>query len=155
MSGCTRSLDYLLEAELDELDGGSDTEVGRHVRDCERCRAVAQKVLDGTARLDAALATVPDGFDVDVVLGRARSPESGPPRTTISPLRRRWQRIATVALAASIVGLLVLGDRDEALPGAPFVPRVTAQLPIVEPSAGQNVAVIQTDNPDITVLWFF
>ena len=155
MSGCTRSLDYLLEAELDELDGASDTEVGRHIRDCERCRAVAQKVLDSTTRLDAALATVPDGFDLDAVLGRAGSPESGPRAATISPIRRRWQQIASVALAASIVGLLVLGDRDEPLPGASFAPRLSTQLPIVEPSTGQNVAVITTDNPDITVLWFF
>ena len=155
MSDCTRSLDYLLEADLDELGGQSATDVGRHIRDCGRCRAMAQRVLDSTARLDAALATVPDGFDVDSVLVRAKSPESRSQAATISPIRPRWQRIASVALAASIVGLLVLGDRDEPLPGTAFAPRLTAQLPIVDPSSVQNVAVIETENPDITVLWFF
>ena len=155
MNSCTRSLDYLLEAELDELDGSADTEVGRHVGDCERCRVVAQKVLDRTARLDSALATVPHRFDVDALLRRARSAEPGPRAATISPLRRRWQRFATVALAASIVGLLILGDQDAPLPDSTLAPSVAARLPIVEAPATQNVAVISTDNPDITVLWFF
>ena len=155
MNDCARSLDYLLEAELGELDAASDTEIGRHIRDCERCRRAAQKMLDGTARLDAALATVPDGFDVDAVLKRARSPESGPRSSTATALHSQWKRFATLALAASIVGLLVLRNWDEALPGPALVPRVTAELPIVEPSSGQSVAVINTDNPDITVLWFF
>ena len=155
MSGCARSLDYLLEADLDELGGESATEVALHIRDCARCRAVAQKILDSTARLDMALTTRPGEFDVDALLERARSPESGPKTATISPLRQRWHRIANVALAAAVVGLLVLGDRDEPLPGTEFAPSPTAQLPIVEPSTGQNVAVIKTDDPDITVLWFF
>lgn len=155
MSDCTRSLDDLLEADLDELRGESATEVGRHIRDCGQCRAVALRILDSTARLDVALATRPDGFDVNAVLARARSPESAPQAATITALSNRWQRIASAALAAAIVGLLVLGDRDEALPGTAFVPSLTAELPIVEPSAGQNVVVIKTDNPDITVLWFY
>jgi hypothetical protein len=155
MSDCTRSLDDLLEADLDELRGESVTEVGRHIRDCGQCRSVAQRILDSTARLDAALATRPGGFDVNAVLARARSPKSTPQAATITPLRSRWQRIASVALAASIVGLLVLGDRDQPLPGTAFVPSLRAELPIVEPSVGQNVVVIKTDNPDITVLWFY
>ena len=155
MSGCNRSLDYLLEAELGELEGRADTAIGQHVRDCERCRQKAQKVLDSIASLDAALATVPDGFDANAVLKRARSPETGVRAATLSPLRHRWRHFAAVALAASIVGLLVLGNRDEALPGTALPPRVSAGLPIVEPSSGQNVVVINTDNPDITVLWFF
>lgn len=155
MSDCTRSLDDLFEADLEDLRGTSDTETGRHVRDCMRCRVLAQRVLESTARLDTALATMPGGFDVNAVLARAKEPEATPQAATISPIRRHWQRIATVALAASIVGLLVLGDRDEALPGIAFTPGLTAELPIVEPSIGQNVAVIKTDNPDITVLWFY
>jgi len=109
----------------------------------------------GAASLDAALSTASDGLDVDALLRRANAPESKHRTATVTPIRRRWQRIATAALAASIVGLVVLSDRDEALPGAPYAPRSTLQVPIVEAPAGQNVAVIATDNPDITVLWFY
>ena len=155
MSDCARALEYLLDAEPDELSGRSDTEVGRHVRECDRCRAASQKVLDSTARLDAALAVVPDDFDFAAILRRAKSPESKRHTATVGPIRRRWGGIATVALAASIVGLLVLSDRDDPLPGTAVTARVTVQLPIVDAAADQDVAVIETDNPDITVLWFF
>jgi hypothetical protein len=47
------------------------------------------------------------------------------------------------------------------LPGRPLPPSFEppagrqASLPTVENTSGQRVAVMQTDNPDITVLWFF
>jgi anti-sigma factor RsiW len=115
MSGCTRSLDYLLEAELGELSGDHDTEIGRHVRECECCQRVAHRMLDSTARLDAALSAVPDGFDVDALVERATFPEVGAKTATVTPLRRRRRHFAAAALAASIMGLLVLNDWDGTL----------------------------------------
>ena len=49
---------------------------------------------------------------------------------------------------------LVLSERDVPMPGVEVAPRTEVDA-IVEAPAGRNVAVIQTDDPDITVIWFF
>jgi len=154
MSECRRPLDYLLEVDLDVLSGEAEDDLARHVRECPRCAAEARRVVQTMSRLDQALAAVPQPLDVDAVLARARSSNGAHSESKVIPMRR-WRPLAAVALAASIVGLIVLGNRDQALPGAPFNPQFAAQYPTIEAPADQNVAVIQTDNPDITVLWFF
>ena len=153
MSACTRSLEFLLESDVDELRGTADTEAGTHVRSCARCRGAARRILASNELLGAALGAVPGDLDVDAVLARARlTVESGPGPEL--PARRPWRRWAALAAAASIGSLMLLGERDPAPPGVPLAP-LSAELPTVDAPADQNVTVIQTDNPDITVLWFF
>ena len=161
MSECTRPLEPLLEADPDELRGVGESKTAEHVRSCARCAAAAERVLRHNAALDAALAQSPDAPDVDALLRRARlqidEPMRGPRDTTPDGARarawRRWRRWAPVAAAAALAALLLIGDREPELIGTPGAPR-TAVAPLVE-SPDQNVAVIQTDNPDITVLWFY
>jgi hypothetical protein len=64
--------------------------------------------------------------------------------------RRSW--IPLVA-AAALAGVLLVARRGEPPPLAP-VARSEA-LPTVEAASTGGVAIIETDNPDITVLWFF
>jgi len=64
---------------------------------------------------------------------------------------RRWAALAAAAVIAAL--LLLPGERTPY--EAPPITVRTARLPTVEASAGQSVAVMETSNPDITVLWFF
>jgi len=106
-------------------------------------------------RLDAALVQAPK-LDVTALLARARIaaprelPRPGRPRVPLG-------RIAVLAAAAALAGVLVLGDSEPPLPvGADLPsPRPAAPPPLVEPAADQNVAVIPTRNPDITIVWIF
>jgi len=68
------------------------------------------------------------------------------------PWRRPW---VPIVAAASGAALLVPTQGERPLPGTPISPRPVAPPALVEAQAGQSVAVMQTDDPDITVLWFF
>lgn len=123
----------------------------RHLARCSACRAETERILDGLDALDMALDGPPGNLDVDLVLRRARNEQDG--------AGRRWPRhpvrIAAALLAAATLALLFRQQSD----GPPPQPApVIAALPAVadvEVPAGQNVAVLPTDNPAITVLWFF
>ncbi|HKS07812.1 MAG TPA: hypothetical protein VJR92_16025 [Gemmatimonadaceae bacterium] len=60
-------LDRMLEADLAELDGVGDTVIARHVRSCERCRAVARQLRAETKVLAAATAGAPRFVSVKAV----------------------------------------------------------------------------------------
>ena len=152
MSGCTRSLDALLEADVEELSGIAETELGVHIRGCISCAAAARKVLEGNDALDEVLGSAPP-IDAGAVVARARL-EALPKAEGRVPSPGRWRGWAALGAAASIGALLVLSERDPSMPGLELAPRAEVHS-IVEAPAGRNVAVIHTDNPDITVLWFF
>jgi hypothetical protein len=163
MSECTKSLDELLDADVDELRGRADTELSRHVSHCTRCGAAARRILASNAALDRALASAPS-LDVEAVLARARL-ATAPDRDGASTRRpgvpdssgprwQRWHAWAGLAAAASLAALVLLSVREPSLPGTPGQPLTNAQA-MVEAPPDRDVAVIQTDNPDITVLWFF
>lgn len=163
MSDCTNFLGALLEAEVDELRGYADTALSHHVAQCASCAAAAERILDANRALDRALAPTP-ALDVEAVLARARPaaarggndrssrrPEAG---HASRPVGRRWRAWAGLAAAASVAALILISEREPGLPGTPDPPLKRAQA-LVEAPADRKVAVIQTDNPDITVLWFF
>jgi hypothetical protein len=59
-----------------------------------------------------------------------------------------------VAAAAAVGALLLLPGRS--VPPGPELPMVSASRPpTVEAMTGQRVAVMETENPEITLLWFF
>ena len=149
MTDCPRYADALLEAELDELRGIGDTPVARHVRGCPRCASSGRRILEAHARLHGALSKRPD-LDVHALLARARASAArrgAPPRTPM----RRW---IALAAAASLAAVLLWTEREPPLDGTPWV--ATAQAPsVVEAPADRDVAVFETDDPDITVIWFF
>jgi len=73
---CRETIEWLLEAEPDELAGRGEGEAAEHVRSCARCRAVAERLLDAQALLAAEL-TAPPRVGVEeaiekVVLGSAQ-----------------------------------------------------------------------------------
>jgi len=152
MSTCTRPREDLLVAEPDELRGLGHTGTAEHVRSCADCSAVAAAILRSMDVLDEALGDDAPDLDVRVLIERAQGgdAERRTKRVLHLPSRRRW---TAVAVAASLVGLFFLSAREKALPGVPLT-TVVRPIPTVAASSG-NVAIIETDNPDITVLWFF
>ena len=98
---CARVQLTLLTAELNELRGAGDSEVAAHVRECLRCRAAAQRILQGNlllaARLESAL----------TAKKRAGS---------------AWPLWFALPIAAMLAGLVVLHERNVQLEFTPNDP---------------------------------
>jgi anti-sigma factor RsiW len=161
MTTCDRFRDSLLQAEPDELRGVGDSELAAHVRTCPACGRAARTLLEATAELGAYLGRAGPAPDVAGILQRAAAPAARrvAPSPTASPGVRRRIRLedprpwVALAAAAAIAGMLLLPG-----PAAPPPPTAAAdpyRLPTVESASGRTVAVLPTDNPDITVLWLF
>lgn len=167
---CEDARALLLEADVAELDpdGSSapSSPLAAHLRDCARCAAAAADIHRGLAELNARLtAAVPDGA-VDAIMARLAAPvavagEAAPDRAVAGrnfPAGRSWRRSPwmPVAIAAGIAGLFFV-TRVRTPPPMGGTPQLVSApaLPLVESSGSAGVAVIETDNPDITVLWFF
>lgn len=177
MTQCAFGRDALLRADPVELAGTLETELGRHIAGCARCREAAERLLASNRLLDDFLGLAP-ALDVDAFLAQAALGPNGragargfgdptlrdPTMTEDAPghaaqtdrhrLRTRWRRWTVVAAAASVAALLVARSSDRPLPGEAPVP-VVERYPTFEVPAGRDVALLQTDDPDITVLWFF
>jgi hypothetical protein len=151
---CDRDTTWLLEASLEELRGETDSEHAEHLRDCEQCAGLARHIVARTSDLAAVMDAKPPEVDVDAILARARLvAEPGDAAPSVHR-PKPWRQWVTLAAAASVVGVLLMRQPDGALPGVEFVPRAPA-FPTVETAVGHDVAIIETDNPDITVLWFY
>ncbi|MDE0661703.1 MAG: hypothetical protein OXI79_18870 [Gammaproteobacteria bacterium] len=164
MTACDRPVEPLLTAALDELAGTADTELSRHVRDCPHCAAAARKILAANDALDASLR---EGFVLHRASLLARAPSKEP---TPGASRRRWRApwpanrpalgwvAAAVGLVAVATVIVVVTPRQEPLPS----PRLAAEPPATEQASqpltvdapGYDVAVIPTENPDVTIIWF-
>jgi len=94
MTPCATMLDRMLEADLGELDGRGDTVLAAHLRECTRCRSVANSLLDDTRMLARSVPAA-----LTVAAGLARQPRR---------LRaRRAGATVLVAIAASIAAVVI------------------------------------------------
>lgn len=163
MSACHRPVEALLTAELDELAGEADTELGRHVRDCPHCSAAARKILAANEALNASLSQRRVLHSASL-LARARSREHAP-RASRPRWRARWLAYgplgwvgAGIGLVAVATVLLVLTLPREPLPSPELAAEQTAagraSQPLMVDAPGYDVAVIPTENPDVTIIWF-
>jgi hypothetical protein len=150
MTECADVRDLLLDAEPDELRGIGSTRVAEHVRACRRCARLAKRILDETDLLAAYLDERPAPPVADI-LGRAGVP-AGPRPSRRSRVRRRWLWAPAAAAVAAL--FVAIESRGPAPASGPALAAFDAS-PVVEPATGETVAVLPTDNPDITVLWFF
>lgn len=160
MRPCRGFRSQILEGDPHELRGEGDSRLAAHVRECSGCARAAATVLAELERLDAFLASDPSDAVVDRVLARAGPTVPGSRGPALADLHptgrpRPWPgRWTMVAAAAAVAALLLLPGSP--VPPAPEAPAGgTLRLPTVEAMSGQRVAVLETDNPDITVLWFF
>ena len=164
MTHCDRPVRPLLTAELDELAGQADTELSRHVRDCPHCAAAARKILAANDVLNASLAQRPVLRSASLrAQARAKAQVHGANRP---PWRAGWllnrPAIGWVAAAVGLVAvattILVVSALKEPMPSRKLAVEhpatgQAAQPPTVD-APGYHVAVIPTESPDVTIIWF-
>jgi hypothetical protein len=143
-AGCAAVRERLLDAEPAELRGAGDTPVAMHVRSCTRCAAAAARILSAHDELAGALATLATA------------------RTSALPVMHRSRRrligmAAPLAAAAALVLFLVQRRPDSDLPLLEPPPEQVAMatdVPVVNVTADDDVAIMRTSNPNITVVWY-
>lgn len=156
MTECAPFRALLLEVEPETLDAASAgvpdrSGLAAHLGSCASCRSAARRIREGNRALDATLKAAP-GVDAAALLARARLRPAGEERT---PRRRRapaaWVGLAA---AAALAALLVLPGEPDPIPATTTTPP-EREYALVEAGPEDNVAVMPTDDPDITVLWFY
>lgn len=148
---CDEAYPLLLEADPNELRGEFDSRLSDHLRSCTRCRALAGRISREEDRLRAALNSVRPRVTPEEASKRAEQ------EARLRGRRELWHGIAPVAAAAGLAGILLVSTGNPA-PESLDEPTTTAQTalpPIVETAPGQQVAVFETDNPTIVVVWSF
>lgn len=145
---CKLAFERMLEADPQELNPESATELGSHIAGCERCRAVADEILAGQRLLGDAVNAFGAEGQVDTALRGVRA---------AARARRRW-RMASVALlplaAAAVLVLFVTVDGGRTLQ-APIRQADVPSRPTVTLPPATNAMVLQTENPKISVVWFY
>ncbi len=164
---CSEARRALLEADLYVLRGEGPTPLAIHIRRCPECRARADALLGGEYALGEALAGAVPAPDPDTIIRLAREEEAAlPSRLDVSPPSppRGWRptglgpgaALWSLAAAAALSALFFFGtDRTPSLPGNQIVLEPEPRGLNVEVPKNQRVAVLQTGNPDISVLWLF
>lgn len=146
---CDTAMALMLEADVAELVGQTDTELGRHLTGCRRCRAAAERIVEAERRLRRLV--------LDAV---PRTATDAAARAAVSDARRRFQRrrwlgrLAPLAAAAALATLLIGRHSSPPAPSIATGQPGPAGLEVAAPP-GRSVAVFHTDDPDIVVIWFF
>jgi hypothetical protein len=155
---CNDAHARLLEADPATLEGQDGSPLATHLHSCAACRARAQAILRGESLLARELARDVPVPDLEAILTKAEEENEVP---TLPFFTRRvrmapWSRAgALVPLAAAAVMAALMLGRTPSLPGPEFTPEPIPPGLEVEIPEGQDVAVLATSNPDITVLWHF
>ncbi len=146
---CELAFDRMLEADPQDLAPESQTELGVHIAGCERCRTVAEEILAGEQVLGNAVRGLEAEDKVNTVVQGVRA----------AGRTRRRRRVASVALlplaAAAAYVMLVTGDGGRGPQTLPMVQADLASGPTVTLPPATNAMLLQTDNPKITVVWFY
>ena len=149
---CELALERMLDADPEELEGRGDSELVAHIRRCGRCQAVAAELLAGHEMLAAQIHSVDVDRGVERVLPAVR-------RASIQRVRRRRLiRFALPAAAAAVLALLVTRDPVPSMPLVDPQAQIAGQPPgqqTVRLAPNTNAVVLKTNNPKITVVWFY
>lgn len=149
---CELALERMLDADPEELEGRGDVELVVHIQGCGRCQAVAAELLAGHEMLAAQIHSVDADRGVERVLPAVR-------RAAIQRVRRRRLiRFAIPAAAAAVLALLVTRDPVPSMPlGNPPAQLAGSapEQPTVRLAPNTNALVLETNNPKITVVWFY
>ncbi|MFL5543056.1 MAG: hypothetical protein ACJ8J0_29035 [Longimicrobiaceae bacterium] len=147
---CAAARALLLEADPAELRGEGDSPLALHLRACAACRADADAILAGEAELGTAL--------------RALATPSSDPR--VIPLRPRGSRrmrivpaVGTLAALAATVAAVMLARPHAAPPGGATAEQIARLMfpapPVARAADGRSVAVLETSDPGVTVVWVY
>lgn len=161
---CTAMMHMLMEADPAELRGERDSPLTRHVRVCASCAAAAGRILEAQQELSDAISTL---TDTSPPAGRAAATRHDPPATpaherTVPTRSARARRLgisgaaASLAAAALVVILLQQRRSDDPPVREPLTEHTAMALavPVVSVTAGDDVAIMHTANPNLTVVWY-
>ena len=151
MITCEMAHELLLEAEPAELRGEGDGELAQHLRACAGCRQQAALILAETETLRSTIQGLhPSGIEPSPVFTVAGG-------TAKAATQHRWRVLVPLALAAGIAALGMVRRHDVTAPSGPPIQVATATPPAldVQVPAGQSVAVFQTANPNVVVIWSY
>ena len=147
---CATAREQLLTAELTPIQSGTASELSSHLDECDRCRSIAAVLLAAQQELHLAIEARHDANATeaahDAVIAADR-------RRTRRGFRRR---AVPLAIAASLATVLLnrrtpSPDTENSRPRAKTVPH---QVTVTAPP-GRSVAVMETDNPNVVIIWFF
>lgn len=156
---CNEARAAILGADPSVLEGIGGDPLALHLRTCLPCASRARAILEGEGALLRGLTAVAPALDPDEILAAAdaRGWEGEPPLQ-----RGRWRWIGhrkglttLLPLAAAAAAAAVFLAQPPALPGPAFTPPVGNGGLDVQPQGGNGLAVLETNDPAITVLWLF
>lgn len=155
---CTDARRAILDADPAVLQGLGDDPLATHIRACPSCSRRAQAILREEAALSGALERAIRPPDLDRILREAAEPdrnvEFGHRRWTFTGGGKGWGAALFPLAAAAVLAFLLLG-RQPTLPGNPYRPSPPPAGLDVQAPPETNVAVLETEDPNITVLWLF
>lgn len=169
---CEQARLALLDTDPDELRSAADGALSDHLCSCHACRAQAAVITAGTDTLRAAfdMTVASRSSETDAARAAERALQTHHERDDVTRQsrvrQRRARHLAVRALiplaAAAMLTLLLFDAGALRLPSAdaPFadlyVPEPNVpDAPVVNAAGGSGVAVMQTTNPAITVVWTF
>ena len=125
-----------------------------HARTCDECRLVARRILAAHEQLAADLETLEPALPLAEAVSAAIRESDGRRRTG----GRRASGVVAAAVLAAFLGVWALNlGRDGGTDAPEFVARVAASphMPEVEALLDESVLVLETDNDDVVVFWFY
>jgi hypothetical protein len=149
MMECDQARRRFLEADLAELTAEADTDLGRHLATCARCRSEAERIRTAEGALgDWLRARTPRG-DLAGALARARTAARRRSRV------RRFGGAAAMLAAAALAGVLLVPTRPPPVP-APHVAEAPSRNGtfFVTAPPGREMVVVHTADPKIVVVWY-
>jgi hypothetical protein len=147
----------LLEEDLRTLMAEGDGPLAEHLRGCSDCQARAEVILRGEALLATELEKGVPQTDLARIIEIAGRREEGiiPFPARAAKWATRGPRVAILPVAAAAAVAILFLSRPPSLPGPEFTPEPVSHGLGVEAPEGHSMAVLETGNPDIKVVWLF
>ncbi len=124
-----------------------------HARTCDECQLVAERILAAHEQLAAGLEVLEPALPLAEAVSAAIRESDG--------RRNRVRRASWAVAAATVAGLLGVRVLDVGNGAGTDAPEVVARvatsphMPEVEALLDESVLVLETDNDDVVVFWFY
>jgi hypothetical protein len=163
------TMQRLLEADVDELEGRTDSGIARLVRENADVRSMARTILTTMRDADAAVASVAAAHADRLSAGHgskattqplhpsatSRLPEVVRRRSRPATGRRVRPALASLGVAVAAIALIVIAGPDPAVTPARDPTASEPMTASLDVSSSRPFAVFPTDNPDIASVWLF